>query len=77
MINEHKVDIMCLQEIDIEANYPHNILSFKGYNFLTENNSIKARAGMYINNTITYQRRSDLEKMDCGIIIVDVNLPEE
>ena len=53
---------------------PQNILSFKGYDYLTENNSIKARTGMYINNLIPYQRRTDLEKMDCGIIIVDVQL---
>ena len=47
MINEHKLDIVCLQETDIEQNYPLNILSFKGYDFLTENNSNKARAGIY------------------------------
>ena len=29
---------------------------------------------MYINNTIPYQRRSDLEKIDSGIVIVDLNL---
>ena len=29
---------------------------------------------MYINNQIPYQRRTDLEKLDCGIIIIDLNL---
>ena len=71
---QHKIDILCLQETDIEPSYPLNILSFKGYDFLTENNSSKARTGIYINNSITYQRRSDLEKVDCGIIIIDINL---
>ena len=74
IIKQHKLDIICLQETDVELNYPQNILSFKGYDYLTENNSIKARTGMYINNLIPYQRRTDLEKMDCGIIIVDVQL---
>ena len=55
MIKENKVDIMCLQEIDIEPNYPHNILNFKGYDFLTENNSLKARAGMYINKSSAWK----------------------
>ena len=27
IINEHKLDIVCLQETDIESNYPLNILS--------------------------------------------------
>ena len=74
IIKQHKVDIMCLQETDLELNYPRNILSFKGYDFLNENNSSKARTGMYINNLIPYKRRDDLEKIDCGIIIVDLNL---
>ena len=74
IIKEHKIDIVCLQEIDIEPSYPHNILTFKGYDFLTENNSIKARTGMYINNKIPYQRRADLEGIDSGIIIIDLNI---
>ena len=28
---QNKLDIVCLQETDMEQNYPHNILSFKGY----------------------------------------------
>ena len=56
MIREHNIDLLCLQETDIEPNYPHSILSFKGYDYLTENNSVKARTGLYINNTIPYSR---------------------
>ena len=65
IINEQKLDIICLQETDIEPNYPLNILSIKGYDFLSENNTIKARAGIYIYDSIPYQRRNDLEKQDC------------
>ena len=61
IINEHKLDIVCLQETDIKLNYPINILSFKGYDYLSENNTTKARCGIYINNQIPYQRRIDLE----------------
>ena len=74
IINEHKLDIVCLQETDIQLNYPINILSFKGYDYLSENNTTKARCGIYINNQITYQRRFDLEKPNCGIIIIDINI---
>ena len=74
IIREHNIDVLCLQETDIEPSYPHNILSFKGYDYLTEKNSIKARSGVYINNTIPYQRRNELEKADLGVIIVDLQL---
>ena len=33
IINENKLDIVCLQETDIEPNYPIDILSFKGWWF--------------------------------------------
>ena len=42
-LRQHKIDIICLQETDIEPNYPLNILSCNGYDFLSEKNSIKAR----------------------------------
>ena len=41
ILNEHKIDIVCLQETEIEQSYPIDILSIKGYEFLTENNSNK------------------------------------
>ena len=31
---------------------------------------------MYINNKISYQRRTDLEKGDCGVIIIDIKLQQ-
>ena len=74
MIKENKIDIICSQENDIKPDYPLNILSFRGYDYLSENNSTKARTGMYINNLIPYQRRTDLEKVDCGVIIIDIKL---
>ena len=77
IINEHKLDIVCLQETEIEPNYPLKILSFKGYDYLTENNSEKARTGIYINSNIPYLRRIDLEKPDCGIIIIDLDLTKK
>ena len=77
IINQHNVDIMSLQETDIEQNYPINILSFKGYDYLNENNTSKARTGMYIKASLPYLRRDDLEKKDCGIIIVDLQLTKK
>ena len=55
IITKHQIDITCLQETDIEPDYPQNILAFKGYDYLSENNSVKARVGMYVNTEIPYQ----------------------
>ena len=74
VINENKIDVCCLQEVDIEPNYPTNLLSFKGYSIEIENNTKKARSGIYINNKIPYTRMSNLEGQDCGLVIIDLHL---
>ena len=63
-----------MQEIDIPLGYNCNLLSFKGYNLITENNNVKSRTGLYIKNGIDYSRRSDLEGLNNGLIIIDVHL---
>ena len=47
MLNENRIDILCLQEVDIENGYEHDLLKIKGYAFEQEVNSIKSRAGKY------------------------------
>ena len=63
-ILEEKIDICCIQECDIDANYPVNALSFSGYNIEVETNTKKARCCTYIKNDIIYIRRRDLEGED-------------
>ena len=46
-----------MQEIDIPPGLDINLLSFKGYNLITENNQVKPRVGMYIKNEIKYTRK--------------------
>ena len=58
---ENKIDICALQEIDLPTGYNNTLLSFKGYDLLTENNDAKMRSGVYIRNGINYTRKSDLE----------------
>ena len=48
IIKVNKIDICCLQEIDIQHNFNHEVLSFKGYNLLIEKNEVKSQIGMYI-----------------------------
>ena len=63
-----------MQEIDIPVGYDCYLLSFKGYNLITEKNNVKSRTGLYIKNGINYSRRSDLEGLNNGLIIIDVLL---
>ena len=68
IIKNEQIDICCMQEIDIPLGYNCNLLSFKGYNLITENNNVKSRTGLYIKNGIDYSRRSDLEGLNNGLI---------
>ena len=72
LLVDNNIDICCLQETEIDILYPINILSFSGYNYESEVNSIKARTGIYIKNNVSYKRRNDLEGVDSHMIIVDI-----
>ena len=38
IIEHNNIDIMCLQETELPGDYPIDLLSFKGYNYESENN---------------------------------------
>jgi hypothetical protein len=71
-LRREKIDICCLQEIEIENNYPINILASKDYKFECETNDIKSRTGMYIKNCIDYVRMYNLEGSNNGLVIIDI-----
>ena len=73
-ILENGIDICVMQEIDIAPGYDSNLLTFNGYNLLTENSNDKQRLGMYIKNGVDYSRKDELEGLGNGLIIVDVKL---
>ena len=70
-LRREKIDICCLQEVDIEANYPKEILSSKDYKLECGDNEKKSRAGIYVNNNIDYVRKTDLEGVNNGLVIID------
>ena len=52
----NNIKILCLQEIKIESNFDSNTLSPPNFSFKMENNSGKARTGIYIyKQTISYK----------------------
>ena len=50
-----------LQEVEINTNYPLNILSAKDYSIEVEKNDTKARCEIVIGKGIEYERREELE----------------
>ena len=73
LIQDNEIDILCMQETEIEANFPCHLLAFKGFNYESEQNDTKSRCGIYISNKISYVRRSDIENINKNIIVIDLN----
>ena len=71
-IKTEKIDILCMQEIEVKNNLDCNLLSFPGYSIEVEKNTKTARVGFYINNKVNYLRRKDLEGDDSNLIIIDL-----
>ena len=72
IILEEEIDILCLQETELEQNLDHNLMSFPGYNYESENNTIRSRVGCYVKANISCIRRTDLEGQNSHLIILDV-----
>ena len=73
-IELNRIDVCCMQETEIDTNYPTNILSSKTHEFECEKSSGKRRVGVYINRHLKYTRRDDLEEIDQHVVIIDVFL---
>ena len=72
LIITENIDILCMQEIDVKNDYNIRLLTLPGMNLEIEDNTVKARTGIYITSKINYTRRKDLEGRDSNLIIVDV-----
>jgi exonuclease III len=72
LILNNDIDVLCLQETEIDSNIDHNLMSFIKYNYESESNNIRSRVGCYINSSLNYIRRSDLEENDLHLLIIDI-----
>ena len=72
LVTSSDIDILLLQETEIESNYDTNTLTFSGFNFEAENNSVKSRVGAYIKNEINYTRKNNLEGENSHLLIIDI-----
>ena len=66
------VGICCLQETEIPMNFPEDILNCNNYVLELEQNTEKKRAGIYIRKDVKYVRRTDLERENFHIVVIDV-----
>jgi exonuclease III len=62
LLHENEIDILTLQETELTSDIDTINLQIKGYTLEVETNHDKRRIAIYIRNTISYKRRSDLEK---------------
>ena len=63
-----------LQEVEINNDYPINILTAKDFKIEIEKSDIKARVALIINNDVEYERLYEFERPDLGIITIDLNV---
>ena len=72
-LNEEKIDICLLQEVEIENDYPIQLLTSRNFKIEVEKNTKKARSAIAIRDNIEYKRRLDLEEIDSGLVVIDIN----
>ena len=72
-LNGENIDICLLQEVEIQTDYPSELLSSKNYKIEIEKSSHKARCAIAIKKTINYTRREDLEGLDLSIVVIDID----
>ena len=72
LLIEHKIDILCLQETEVEKHLNPVSLAINGYELELEMNNLKARTGIYVKNNMQYKRRNDLEGVNSNLVIIDI-----
>ena len=72
LLEENKIDILCMQETEVTNAININELSVSQYCLELENNSVKSRVGLYISKDINYVRRTDIEGLNSHIVIIDI-----
>ena len=73
LLLHNDIGILCLQEVEIESSFNADLLNIKNYNFELENNSSKARVGIYISKNVEYKRMRHLEGVDSHIVVLDLS----
>ena len=71
IVRENKINILCMQEIELEPGTNPSMLTIKNYRLEVETNSVKKRVGVYVMNGIK-SIRNYLEGVDSNLLIFDI-----
>ena len=72
-IKENHVDICCMQEVELQKDYPSQLMTFPGFSIEVEMNDTKSRVAILIKSTINYTRRLELEGKNSNLMIIDID----
>ena len=69
---KEKIDILCIQEAEVEIDEDEKDYAIDGYQMELENSTSKRRTLVYIDKNVNYVRKSQMEKKDAHIILLEV-----
>jgi len=69
---KEKIDILCIQEAEMEIDEDEKDYAIDGYQMELENSTSKRRTLVYIDKNVNYVRKSQMEKKDAHIILLEV-----
>ena len=69
---KEKIDILCIQEAEVEIGEEEKDYAIDGYRMELENSTSKRRTMVYIDKNVSYTRKTQMEKKDAHMILLDV-----
>jgi exonuclease III len=72
IILKNKIDILCLQEVELSHEDDLSLVEISGYTMEIEKCSGKRRSMIYICNTIQYERHHAKEQENSHIILISI-----
>jgi exonuclease III len=72
IICKNKIDILCLQEVELSHEDDLSLIEISGYTMEIERCSGKRRSMIYIRNTIQYERHYAKEQENSHIILISI-----
>ena len=71
-MRKNKIDIICLQEVELSCEDDLSLLEINGYVMEVEKSSGKKRSMLYISNAIQYERHHEKEQENSHVILISI-----
>jgi endonuclease/exonuclease/phosphatase family metal-dependent hydrolase len=72
VMRKNKIDIICLQEVELSCEDDLSLLEINGYVMEVEKSSGKKRSMLYISNAIQYERHHEKEQENSHVILISI-----